>query len=57
MEASIWLPIKKNRCFSGGFGRSDEAVGQVDFDVSLQSLQLYWPQAIDWAKWWLFILF
>ena len=56
-EASIWLPIKKNKCSGGGFGRPDEAVGHVDFDVSLQSLQLYWPQAIDRAKWWLLTLF
>ena len=56
-EASIWLPIKKNRCSGGGFGRPDKAVGQVGFDVGLQSLQLYWPQAIDRAKWWLLTLF
>ena len=35
VEASIWLLIKKNRCFGGGFERSDEAVGQIGFDVSL----------------------
>ena len=46
-KTSIWLPIKKNRCSGRGFGRLDEAVGQVDFNVSLQGLQLYWPQAID----------
>ena len=40
-EASIWLPIKKNRCSGKGFRRPDEAVGQIGFDVSLQGLQLY----------------
>ena len=56
-EASIWLPIEKNRCSGGGFGRPDKAIGQVGFDVGLQGLQLYWPQAIDRAKWWLLTLF
>ena len=41
-EASIWLPIKKNRYSGRGFRKPDEAVGQVGFDVGLQSLQLYW---------------
>ena len=37
-EASIWLPIKKNKYSGGGFGKLNEAIGQVDFDVSLQGL-------------------
>ena len=41
-EASIWLPVEKDRCFSGGLRRSNKAVGQVGFDVSLQGFQLYW---------------
>ena len=42
-EVSIWLSIKKNKCFGGGFGKPDEAVDQVGFDIGLQGLQLYWP--------------
>ena len=34
-EASILLPIEKNKCFDGRFRRPDEVVGQVDFDVGL----------------------
>ena len=34
-EASIWFSIKKNKCSGGRFGKLDEAVGQVGFDISL----------------------
>ena len=46
-KASIWLLIKKNKYFDRRLGRLDKAIGQVGFDINLQGLQLYWPQAID----------
>ena len=55
IKVSIWLSIKKNECSGGEFKRLNEANGQIDFDVNLQSLQLYWLQAINWAKLWLLI--
>ena len=37
-EASIWLPIEKNKYSGRRFGRPNKAVGQVGFDVGLQGL-------------------
>ena len=38
-EASIWLPIKKDRCSSGELEKPDKAVGQIGFNLGFQ---LYW---------------
>ena len=38
METSIWLLIKKNKGFDRRYRRPNEAVGQVGFDIGLQSL-------------------
>ena len=36
MKASILFPIKEEKYSNGGLGRSDKAISQVDFDVSLE---------------------
>ena len=41
-ETSIRLPIKEDKCSSGGLGRLDKAIGQVGFDVCFQRFELYW---------------
>ena len=42
-ETFIWLSIEEDKCSSEGFGRLNKAVSQVDFDVSFQGFQVYWP--------------
>ena len=34
VKTSIWLPIKKNKYFGRRFEKSDEAVGQIDFNIN-----------------------
>ena len=41
-EASIWLPIKEDKCSDGRLGWLNKAVSQVGLNLSLQGFQLYW---------------
>ena len=42
-EKTIWLLVEQDRSTGGRIGQSDEPVGHISLNISLQSLQFHWP--------------
>ena len=48
-EAPIWLLIKQNRCTGRKFGKPDEVVSQVSFNVSFQQFSTLLGLGYRWV--------